>query len=69
MVKLYTIGCKNCIALENKLNEKHIEYETITDKDVMVSKGFNFMPVLEVDGNTMSFAEAVKWVNRQGEKQ
>lgn len=69
MIKLYTTGCPKCTVLESKLKEKHIKYETITDKMVMVNKGFNFMPILEVDGTTMEFAEAVKWVNQQGEGQ
>lgn len=65
MITLYTIDCGKCLILEKKLNEKRIEYETCKDRDVMEQRGFDFMPVLEVDGQTMNFGEAIKWVNER----
>lgn len=66
MIILYTTGCPKCFVLESKLKDKGIQYEIITDTELMLKKGFNFMPILEVDGKTMEFTEAVQWVNRQG---
>lgn len=60
---LYSTGCPKCIILEKKLNEKNIEYDEITDVDLMQDKGFMTLPMLEVDGNTMDFGAAVRWVN------
>lgn len=65
MITLFTIDCGKCLILEKKLNEKGIEYETCKDRDVMEQRGFDFMPVLEVDGQIMNFGEAVKWVNER----
>lgn len=65
MITLYTIDCGKCLILKKKLNEKGIEYETCKDRDVMEQRGFDFMPVLEVDGQTMNFGEAIKWVNER----
>lgn len=65
MVKMYTTGCPRCNVLKKKLDEKGIQYEMITDKDIMMSKGFSVVPILEVDDRIMEFTEAVKWINER----
>ena len=45
-----------------KLDEKNITYQTCSDMDVMIQKGFNSMPMLEIDGVVMNYLEAVNWV-------
>ena len=62
-INFYTIHCPKCDVLEKKLNNKKVAYTMITDTGVMQQKGFDTMPVLEIDGKTMPFSEAVKWVN------
>lgn len=64
-VILYTIGCGKCLILEKKLNEAGVDYKVCEDQQIMEEKGFDFMPVLEVDGRIMNFGEAVKWVNER----
>ena len=64
-VTLYTIGCSNCQILKEKLDNKNIQYETITDIELMQKKGFDSMPVLEVDNNLMEYYDAVQWINKQ----
>ena len=64
-ITLYTIGCGKCVILEKKLNEAGIDYKICEDQKIMEEKGFDFMPVLEVDGQIMNFGEAVKWVNER----
>lgn len=61
-VTLYSTNCPRCVVLEKKLDEKGIEYDLVTDEDVMINKGFMTAPMLEVDNEVMSFGEAVKWV-------
>ena len=61
-VTLYSTNCPRCVVLEKKLDEKGIEYDLVTDEDVMINKGFMTAPILEVDNEVMSFGEAVKWV-------
>ena len=65
MITLYTIDCPKCKILEKKLEQANIEYETCKDTNIMTEKGFDFMPVLDADGQVMNFGEAVKWVNNQ----
>ena len=43
MIKLYTIGCPKCSILEKKLDAAHVNYEKVTDKDIMIEKGFDVL--------------------------
>lgn len=63
MLKLYSTGCPKCKVLKSKLDNKQIEYTIIEDMEVMKNKGFNSLPVLEVDGTIYEFKEAVNYVN------
>ena len=62
-INFYTIHCPKCDVLEKKLNNKNIKYNLITDTVVMQQKGFDTMPMLEIDGRSMAFSDAVKWIN------
>ena len=62
-VNFYTIHCPKCDVLEKKLNNKNIKYTLITDMSLMQQKGFDTMPMLEIDGKSMEFSDAVKWIN------
>ena len=68
MVTLYTIGCPKCAILEKKLAEADISYKVCEDTALMQEKGFDLMPMLEVDGKVMGFGEAVKWVNERSRR-
>ena len=65
VVKCYSIGCPRCIVLEKKLEQKNINFELISDRDIMEAKGFQSAPVLEVNGVVMDFTQAVKWIGEQ----
>ena len=45
-VILYTTHCPKCLVLEKKLTSKNIEFEEITDNELMLKKGFTIVPVL-----------------------
>jgi hypothetical protein len=47
------------------LDEKGIQYEDVTDVELMKSKGFESAPKLEVDGVIMDFKTAINWVKEQ----
>lgn len=67
---LYTTGCSKCKILESKLNEKEIKYEVCEDKELMKSKGFRSVPVLELDdGTILTYGKAVKFVNNWEDNQ
>lgn len=67
MIKIYTNNCPKCQILEKKLEEQKIEYEKITDIDLMLSMGITEVPVLELeDKKKLSFGEAIKWLKNRG---
>lgn len=63
-VILYSNNCPQCKCLEKLLKDKKIVYQEINDVDLMISKGFKSMPMLEVDNVTMNYADSLKWVNK-----
>lgn len=64
-VILYEHGCPRCKVLKMKLDQKRINYERITDIEVMKEKGFTEAPKLEVNGVVMNFKDAVEWIKEQ----
>ena len=60
-VTLYTTGCPQCMVLKQKLDEKGVEYNTVTDVKEMLKKGFATAPMLEVDGEMMGMQQAYQW--------
>ena len=60
---LHTTGCPKCEVLKKKLKAKNIEYDENSNVEIMESLGIDQVPVLSVDGNLMSFAEANNWIN------
>jgi len=68
MIIFYTIGCPACNILKTKLDSKHIDYLTIDDLSNPILKTVETFPKLDVDGEMMSYAAAIKWVNSQEEK-
>lgn len=61
----YTINCPKCNILEKKLKEKSINFTTVSDEKELISRGLGdkTFPLLEVNGNMMTFSQAVKWIN------
>lgn len=64
-VTLYTTHCPKCRVLEAKLSNKKVDFNIIDNEELMIEKGFQSAPMLEVDDNVMNFGEAIKWVNNQ----
>lgn len=63
-VVLYSTHCPKCSVLEKKLSSSNIDYDIVTDEDLMIEKGFTSAPMLEVDGEIMDFKAAVEWINK-----
>jgi glutaredoxin len=64
MITIYsTPTCPKCRILKNKFDEFGIEYVECQDVDVMQDKGFVSVPMIDMDGNIMNFADAIKWIN------
>ena len=64
-VILYEHGCPRCKVLKMKLDQKDINYETVSDIEVMKERGFTEAPKLEVDGVIYDFKAATEWIKEQ----
>lgn len=62
---LYTTHCPKCNVLKKKLESKNIKFKICEDVDLMLSKGIQQAPCLEVDNELMDFSNAIKWVNEK----
>jgi glutaredoxin len=64
-ITLYSNGCPQCNVLKAKLDLAKIEYEIFNDSEEMIKMGFRSVPMLEVDGAFMNFADATKWIKER----
>ena len=65
MITLFTIDCPKCKMLENKLAQSGVQYEVCKDRNIMAERGFDFLPVLEVDEEILCYSDALKWINER----
>jgi glutaredoxin len=65
MVTLYSNDCPKCKILKSKLENKNIQYDLCSDIDIMILKGFQTTPVLQIDDKTMTYLDAINWVKEQ----
>jgi glutaredoxin-related protein len=64
-VILFSNHCPKCNVLTQKLKQADIDYSEVNDEELMISKGFMQVPMLEVNGVIMDFTKAIKWVNER----
>ena len=62
---LYSNQCPKCKILKEKLDAANIPYTEENDVEKMLSMGMESVPALEVDGELMSFNNAVKWIGER----
>ena len=62
MITLYSTDCPKCKILQEKLDMKGVTYQKVSDVEIMKQKGFMSTPMLEVDGNIMTYLEAINWI-------
>lgn len=67
MIVLYTTKtCPKCSVVKTKLENKKITYSLVDDEAILEEKGYNLLPVLEVDDVVMkSMIEINDWINKQ----
>ena len=67
MITLYSTNCPKCKVLEKKLDQANIAYSLNTTFNVedIIARGFEEVPLLEVNGELLKFTEAVNWINNQ----
>lgn len=66
MITVYTTKhCPQCQLLKQKLNQLGIEYEVFDNEEKMQEMGISSVPMMSVDGNMMSFREALNYLNER----
>ena len=65
MITFYSTHCPQCKVLQMKLEKKNIDFVECDDTEKMKSLGLKAAPALEINGEILGFADAVKWVNAQ----
>lgn len=61
---LYTVDCPKCKVLEKKLNNANISFEVCKDTKLMAERNISKLPMLEIDGEMLTFKEAVDMINK-----
>lgn len=67
-VIFYTVGCPVCKMVKAKLDRAGIKYESCTDTEKMLALGFHSVPMLQVDDQMLTSAEAMKWIEGEMKK-
>ncbi len=66
MITVYSKpDCPKCRVLKMKLASKNLAYEDCQDIDRMIGMGLDSLPVMEVDGQRLTFEDAVKYINER----
>lgn len=67
MTVLYTTKtCPKCAIVKAKMDAKNIEYTLINDEAVLEEKGYDLLPVLEVNDVVLqSMLDINDWINKQ----
>lgn len=66
MITLYHINSAQCKTVKQKLIEKKIQYNEITDVDEILKFHILQVPTLEVEEERYEFIQALKWLNKVG---
>lgn len=62
MITVYTTHCPRCKILEKTLASRGVDYTAVEDVDTIVAKGFQMVPMMEVDGKVLDYKEAMFWI-------
>lgn len=60
MIILFSTNCPKCRVLEQKLNQKNIDFIISDNIDEIIEKGFMSAPILKIDDEYLEFGNAVK---------
>lgn len=63
MIKLYTNHCPKCEILTAKLRDKNVSFLIEDNEEFLISSGFDYLPILEVDGEKLDYLKAINYVN------
>ena len=60
---LYTTStCHRCHAVKQILQANNVEYEEVTDINIMRDRGFIEVPMMDVDEKTLDYGDISAWL-------
>lgn len=63
MITFYSTHCPKCNVLSKKMQNAGLQFQTIDDVGIMLSKGIKSAPYIELeDGTLMDFMQANNWL-------
>ncbi|MGN1044207.1 MAG: hypothetical protein ACI4PR_05425 [Acutalibacteraceae bacterium] len=62
---LYSNGCPKCNVLKSKLESKKIQFKETNDFSKLEKIGVKSLPIMEIEGEILTFVEANTWINTQ----
>lgn len=69
-IVLYSTGCPKCMMAEQAMNNKGIEYEIVSDEDVInkiaTENEIFSMPFAKVDNDYLRFPDLIRFINGGG---
>ena len=70
MITIYgTTGCPMCSYVKQKLTPLGVDFQYVTDEDVMAAKGISHVPVVELaDGTMLHGKDIMDFVSEQEAK-
>lgn len=64
---LYTTGCSRCVLVKQMLDAHNVQYDEINDGEIIISKGLEQVPSLEIDGKIIEdYAGVLIWLEDNG---
>lgn len=66
--KLYTaIGCSRCGIVKHMLKSNNVEYEEISNKDVIKNLGIEFVPAIQIEDKIIDeYVDVLHWLDSNG---
>ena len=58
----HTQTCPQCKMVEMLLKKNNIQYDSIEDVDVIIEKGIDHTPALNIDGNVLFGKDIIDWI-------
>ena len=58
----HTATCPQCKMVEMMLKQKNIEYDSIMNVDVMLERGIDHTPALDIDGTILVGKGIIDWI-------
>ena len=57
-----TEACHRCKAIKRILQVNNVEYDEVTDIEIMKNKGFREVPMMEIDEKILDYSSISAWL-------